>query len=58
MKEENAVSLDTLDEVASALGLMPWQLLVPDLEIRNPPKIAVTETELKLYERLKVLVRS
>jgi hypothetical protein len=58
VKEENAVSLDTLDEIASALGLMSWQLLVVNLDLSHPPKIAVTETELKLYERLKVLVKS
>lgn len=58
VKEENAVSLDTLDEIAAALGLMSWQLLVPGLDLSNPPKIAVTETELRLYERLKVLVKT
>jgi hypothetical protein len=58
VKEENAISLDTLDEVAIALGLMSWQLLVVDLDLSNPPKIAVTETELKLYERLRVLIKS
>lgn len=58
VKEENAISLDTLDEVATALGLMPWQLLVADMDLSHPPKLAVTETELKLYERLKVLASS
>jgi hypothetical protein len=58
VKEENAASLDTLDEIANSLGLMSWQLLVAGLDLSNPPKIAVTETELKLYERLKVLVKT
>ena len=58
VKEENAVSLDTLDEIADALGLMSWQLLVAGLDLSHPPKIAVTETELKLYERLKVMVKT
>ena len=57
VKSENAASIDTLDEIAAVLGLMTWQLLVVDLDLSNPPKIAVTETELKLYERLRVLVR-
>lgn len=58
VKEENAVSLDTLDEIANALGLMSWQLLVSGLDLSHPPKIAVTETELKLYERLKVMIKT
>lgn len=56
-KGDNAASIDTLDEIAAVLGLMTWQLLVVDLDLSNLPKIAVTETELRLYERLKVLVR-
>lgn len=58
VKSEHAVSLDTLDEIANALGLMPWQLLVADLDLSNLPKLAITETEVKLYQRMKELLRS
>lgn len=58
VKAESAISLDTLDELASACGLMPWQLLIPGLDLSNPPHLAVTSTELALYQRLKDLAKS
>lgn len=57
VKQENAVSLDTLDELANALGVMSWQLLVVGLDISTPPKIAVTETEVMLYQKLSALMK-
>ena len=58
VKAQTAVSLDTLDEIAAAVGLQPWQLLVAKLDADHPPRIAVTETEVLLYERLRKLVRT
>ena len=58
VKAETAVSLDTLDEIAAAVGLQPWQLLVAKLDPLHPPHIAVTETEVLLYERLRKLVKA
>ena len=58
VKAETAVSLDTLDELAEALGIMAWQLLIPGLDTSNPPHLAVTSTELALYQRLKDLAKS
>lgn len=58
VKAETAVSLDTLDEIAAAVGLQPWQLLVVKLDPAHPPRIAVTETEVLLYERLRKLVKA
>ncbi len=55
IKEENAASIDTLDKIAEALGLMTWQLLIADLDIANAPQLAVSETELKLVARSKTL---
>jgi len=34
---ENAANLDTLNDIARGAGLEPWQLLVPDLDLSNPP---------------------
>lgn len=58
VKAQTGVSLDTLDEIASAVGLEPWQLLVANLDPAHPPRIAVTETEVLLYERLRKLVKT
>lgn len=56
-KCENAITLDTLDEIALALGVQSWQLLTSDFDPKKPPHIAVTETELNLYKKLQVLVK-
>lgn len=58
VKEENAASIDTLDAIANALGLMPWQLLVADLDVTNAPKLAVSEAEIALVNRLKFLLNN
>jgi len=58
VKQENAISLDTLDELANALGVMAWQLLVVGFDASQPPKIAVTEQEVMLYQKLSKLVNS
>lgn len=34
---ENAVNLDTLNDLAKGAGLQPWQLLVSELDLTNPP---------------------
>lgn len=56
VKEENAASIDTLDEIADALGLMPWQLLIADLDLSNAPRLAVSEAEIQLVSRLKAML--
>ena len=58
VKAETAVSIDTLDELAAATGLLAWQLLLPGLDPDNPPHIAITESEVNLYKRLKDLVKA
>lgn len=58
VKEENAASIDTLDAIAEAVGLMPWQLLVADLDVLNAPRLAVSEAEIQLVARLKTLLNS
>lgn len=54
VKQDNAVSLDSLDEIADRLGLASWQLICAWVD-DQPPHLAITETELKLYARLKEL---
>jgi len=43
-----------IERIADALGLFPWQLLVPDLDPRHPPVLREsTPAELELYARLE-----
>lgn len=48
------LKLDTLEKIARAFGLQPWQLLVPNLDASNPPVVWLTENERLLYKRLKL----
>lgn len=46
--------LDSLDGVARAFGLQAWQLLVPELDPRNPPLLReLNHHERELYERIR-----
>lgn len=47
--EAPSPSLDVIAAVAHALGLEPWQLLVPGFDPQNPPLVRLTEDERKLY---------
>ena len=40
-------------DIANAVGLQPWQLLVPDLDPRNPPVLrTISPAEADLYRKL------
>ena len=39
---EKGVSLQAVDDIAHGLGLAAWQLLVPGLDVKNPPRL-ITE---------------
>lgn len=48
----------TLEKLARAFHVEPWQLLVPNLEPGNLPTLQpVTETERRLYERLREVAK-
>lgn len=53
VNKKNAVTLDTLQELADALGLEPWHLLLPDLEPGSTPSPPITTAERKLLSRLR-----
>lgn len=38
-KGESAPTLTTLDKIAHAYSLQPWQMLVPDVDPAHPPKL-------------------
>lgn len=52
LHDENAASLDTLNDLARGCGLHPWQLLVPGLDLTNLP--ALVEHSKKMDSRSQV----
>jgi hypothetical protein len=56
LKGQHAVTLDTLDEVAKAIGVQPWQLLLPDLPTSGVSEAPITNEERALLERLKSIL--
>lgn len=51
-------NLSTLQKIASAFDLQPWQLLVPGLDPAHPPVLRhPSEEERKLYARIEQLAR-
>jgi transcriptional regulator with XRE-family HTH domain len=51
-------NLSTLEKIAKAFELQPWQLLVHGLDPGNlPALLAATETERLLWERLKAMAK-
>lgn len=47
-------NLSTLEALAKAFDLQPWQLLVPNFDPGNLPALLnATEAEMRLWERLK-----
>lgn len=56
--QSSACDIDTLSRVADAFGLLPWQLLLPDLDVKNPPTIRMGDSEKVLYEKLEELLNS
>jgi len=55
-KGEHAVTLDKLDEIAATIGLKAWQLLLEDLDAKDPPEAPVTEEERRMLTRLRKLL--
>lgn len=56
---EVEATLGNLQALAKAFGLQPWQLLVPDLDVSNPPMLrAMSEHERALYDRLHAALQA
>lgn len=53
INESNSATLGSITQVAAAFDLQAWQILVPGLDPRNPPVVAMTEVERDFYSRLK-----
>lgn len=55
MRDENtSIGIDIVAKVASAFDLLPWQLLFPSLDPKNPPVLCITNEERNLYNRLRI----
>ncbi len=57
LSKDMGATVDTLDGIAKAFGLHTWQLMTPDLDPSNPPINHMTESEKKLYERMRESAR-
>lgn len=55
-KGEHAVTLDKLDEIASACGVQAWHLLIEDLDPERPPAANVTAEDKAILARLRKLL--
>lgn len=49
-------TLETIDEIAKAIGVPAWHLLLPDFDPNVKIEKPITEPERKLLERLKTLI--
>lgn len=55
LRQAVAADLDTLAALARALDLDPWQLLIPNLDPREPPALQpISIRERELYQRLRL----
>lgn len=54
MAGRHAITMDTLQRLAEGYGVEPYQLLIPDLDPRNPQVLrALSQAELNLYRALE-----
>jgi hypothetical protein len=56
-RQEHACTVDTLDEIAQAIGCQPWQLLVPNMTPENLPLLVMTPVERELYNKIHALIK-
>lgn len=55
LARELSPTVDMLEKLARAFGLHAWQMLIPDLDPRNPPVVVMSEAERNFYRRLDEL---
>lgn len=49
----HAATIDTIKALADVFGLLPWQMLVPELQPDDPPVTQLSRTEARLYAKIK-----
>lgn len=53
LRATGALDIDTVESIATAFGLHAWQLLVPNLDLKNPHIVAeLTTAEKELYLKM------
>jgi transcriptional regulator with XRE-family HTH domain len=57
-KASHSVTIDKIEEVANAVGVPAWQLLLPDFEPDMPTEAPLTNADKELLGRLKRLLGS
>jgi transcriptional regulator with XRE-family HTH domain len=58
LKGETATTVDTLDLIAKAYGLLSWQMMIADLDISNPPVLkSLTRKEQEFYDKMKEVMK-
>ena len=55
LAQELSPTVEMLEKLARAFGLHAWQMLIPDLDPRNPPAVVMSEAERQFYRRLEEL---
>ena len=55
-KGKHAVTLDKLEEIAHAVGLQAWMLLVPGLDAQSPPDAPISEEDRAMLLKLRRLL--
>lgn len=55
-KGEHAVTLDTIESIAQACGLQPWQLLLPHLDPDEPADVPITPEDREMLRKLRKLL--
>lgn len=53
--QKTAVGLDLLEKLADFFHMQPWQMLIPELDPKNPPVFAITEAEKRFYAGLAAI---
>lgn len=57
LKQKYATTIDTLEEIAAAIGCQPWQLLVPNMRMDDLPMLVMGQAERAIYERIRALIQ-
>jgi len=58
LNKDVSATIDSLESIAHLYGLFTWQLIVPDIDVTNPPMLKVTtQTEKEFYEKMKALIK-
>lgn len=54
LDRNTSIGVDVIAKVAAAFDLLPWQMLFPNLDPKNPPVLCITAAERQLYSRFQI----